>query len=67
MPKTPAQKKAQDAYMQKFKRLNVRVDPDLFDQVKDHADRMGDNSMTAFVTRAIVETIARERKIMGWE
>ena len=60
MPKTPAQKKAQAAYMGKFSRLSIRVSPEYHESVKAHAAARGE-SLNDFVVRAIDETIKRDK------
>lgn len=66
MPKTEAQKRAQENYMGHFKRFSVRLAPDLYDQMKDHADKLG-TSANDLITRAIKETIARDREKLEWD
>ena len=52
--KTPAQKKAQAAYMEKFNRIALRVDPALH-----HADRHG-QSVNGYIIEAVAEKMERE-------
>lgn len=56
---TPAQKAAHERYMENFVEIKVRMTPDRRSQVKEHAAKMGE-SATAFINRAIDETIARD-------
>ncbi len=58
--KTEAQKRAQSNYMEKFKRFSVRLLPADHQAMKDHAAARGE-STNDFVTRAIHETIQRDK------
>jgi len=57
--KTPAQKKAQAAYMEKFSRIALRVDPALHEQIKERAVAHG-LSINGYVLEAVNEKIERE-------
>lgn len=59
--KTEAQKRAQKKYMEKYVEIKVRMTPEERETVKAHAAAMGE-SATAFINRAIVEAMARDRK-----
>ena len=61
MPKTPAQKKAQAAYMEKFSRISVRVTPDQHERIKAHAAARKE-STNEFVLRAIDSQIERDNE-----
>lgn len=61
MPKkTPAQKRAQKAYIEKFARVEIRVTTEKQEKIKEHAEVRGE-SVNAFITRAIDETMERDR------
>jgi len=57
--KTEAQKRAQRAYMEKFIRVEIRMTPEGRKAAQAHAASRGE-SMSAFVNRAVAETIERE-------
>lgn len=57
--KTPAQKKAQKTYMDKFAVARVRMDKDHYEKVKAHAESRGE-SVSGFFVRAADETIERD-------
>lgn len=58
-PKTAAQIKAQKKYMQNFVEVKVRMTPEKRQAVQNHAADMGE-SATAFINRAIDETMKRD-------
>lgn len=58
-PKTEAQKRAQKAYMSRFVEIKVRMTPERRKTVQEHAASQGE-STTAFINRAIDETIQRD-------
>ncbi len=58
-PKTDAQKRAQKAYMSKFVEVKVRMTPERRTAVQAHARAQGE-STTAFINRAIDETMQRD-------
>ena len=57
--KTEAQIRAQKKYMENFVEVKVRMTPEQREQVKAHAQTMGE-STTAFINRAITETMNRD-------
>lgn len=57
--KTEAQKRAQKTYMEKFARLEIRMEPEQREIVRTHAESRGE-SVNAFVVRAIVNQIERD-------
>lgn len=57
--KTPAQKKAQAAYMEKFNRIALRVDPAMHERIKAHADTQG-QSVNCYIIEAVNEKMERE-------
>ena len=57
--KTEAQKKAQQKYMEKFVRVEVRMTPEKRDIIQDHAITVG-MSLNAYINEAIDEKIERE-------
>lgn len=59
--KTPAQKKAQKNYMEKFARLEIRATKEERVAIQAHAAAQGE-SVNAFIKRAIQETIARDQQ-----
>lgn len=59
--KTPAQKKAQKNYMEKFARLEFRATKKERDTIQTHAAAQGE-SVNAFIKRAIAETMERDQK-----
>jgi len=56
---TDAQKRAHQRYIDKFTRVEVRMTPENRDRMKEHAKKKGE-SVSAFVNRAIDETIERD-------
>lgn len=59
--KTPAQKKAQKNYMDKFSVARVRMERDRYAFVQAHAESQGE-SVNAFINRAIDETMERDKE-----
>lgn len=59
--KTPAQKKAQKNYMEKFARLEIRATKEERDVIQAHAAAQGE-SVNAFIKRAIQETMERDQE-----
>ena len=57
--KTPAQKRAQKNYMEKFTVVRVRMDKEKRLQIQSHADGRGE-SVNGFINRAIDETMERD-------
>lgn len=57
--KTEAQIRAQKKYMENFVEVKVRMTPERREQVKAHAQTIGE-STTAFINRAITETMQRD-------
>ena len=58
---TEARKAANKRYIDKFVEIKVRMTPEHRTEVQQHAQDMGE-STTAFINRAINETIARDSK-----
>lgn len=56
--KTPAQKKAQATYMEKFSRIAVRVDPELHERIKSYAEESG-QSVNGYIIEAVTEKMER--------
>lgn len=59
--KTPAQKRAQQKYMEQFAVARVRMDREKYELVQSHAETKGE-SVNGFINRAINETIEREKE-----
>ena len=57
--KTEAQKRAQKKYMEKFMIARVRMERERYVAVQAHAEAQGE-STTAFINRAIDETMERD-------
>lgn len=57
--KTAAQKRAQKAYMEKFVRVEIRMDAKRRDSIQAHAAAQGE-SVNGFINRAIDQTIAQD-------
>lgn len=57
--KTEAQVRAQKKYMENFVEVKVRMTPNRREQVKTHAQSIGE-STTAFINRAIDEAMQRD-------
>ena len=57
---TDAQKRAHQKYMEQFVEVKVRMTPAQRTVVQEHATGMNE-STTAFINRAIAETMARDR------
>ena len=61
--KTPQyQIDASKRYLSKFKEIRIRILPDEHDAIVAHAKAMGDKSTVAFISRAIHETMARDKE-----
>ena len=58
---TAAQKRAHQKYMEQFVEIKVRMTPEQRTIVQTHAAAMGE-STTAFINRAISETMARDKE-----
>lgn len=58
-PKTDEQKESQKKYMSRFSRIQVRIEPEKYKQIQNHAESRGE-SVNAFVVRAVDETMKRE-------
>lgn len=56
---TPAQKEAHERYMKNFVEVKVRMTPEKRSLVQEHASKRNE-SATAFINRAIDETIKRD-------
>ena len=56
-----SQKKAIHKYLAKFIEMKIRVSPEYHEEVKQHAANMGE-SATAFIKRAVAETMARDKE-----
>ena len=54
-----AQRKATDKYLEKFDEMRVRVPKGQKDIAKSHAESKGE-SLNAFISRAITETMDRD-------
>lgn len=59
---TDSQKKATLKYLAKFVEMRVRVTPEYHAVIKQHLQETGE-STTAFLKRAIAETIERDQKM----
>lgn len=57
---TAAQKRAHQKYMEQFVEVKVRMTPEHRTTVQEHAANMNE-STTAFINRAITETMARDQ------
>ena len=60
--KTEAQKQAQKRYMEKYVEVKVRMTHERREYVKLHSDRFDKGSTTAFINRAIDETMERDKR-----
>lgn len=58
---TPSRAEANKRYMEKFVEVKVRMTPEKRTIVQDHAQRQNE-STTAFINRAIDETMERDNK-----
>lgn len=58
--KTAAQKRAQQAYMEKFARVEIRMTAEERDAIKAHASSKGE-SVNGLINRAIHELLEREQ------
>ena len=63
--KTPAQKKAQQKYMERFAIARVRMDRERYEKVQAHAAQKDGGSVNAFINRAIDETMERDAQETG--
>lgn len=55
-----AQLKAAKKYLSKFADIKIRVEPEWRDAIQAHASSVGE-STSAFIKRAITETMARDQ------
>lgn len=55
-----AQKRAHKKYMERFVEIKVRMTPNQREKVKDHAKQQRE-STTAFINRAILEAMERDK------
>lgn len=60
MPTSEAQLRASKKYHDKFEKLQIRITPEEKAAIENHAESTNE-SVTAFVRRAISETISRDR------
>ena len=60
-PTPEYQKKALKKYLSKFKEVKLRLLPEEHDAIVAHAQAMGDKSTVAFISRAIHETMERDK------
>lgn len=58
---TEAKKKANQKYMSQFVKINLTVSPERREDIKKHSSGMNE-SMAAFINRAIDETMERDQK-----
>ena len=66
--KTPEyQIRAVKKYQEKFREIRFRVLPEEQEAIIAHAKAAGDKSTSAFLTRAVRETMARDLAKMGKE
>lgn len=66
--KTPDyQIRAVKKYQEKFREIRFRVLPEEQEAIIAHAKAAGDKSTSAFLTRAVRETMERDRVKMGKE
>jgi len=56
-----AQKRAHQKYMEQFVEVKVRMTPEQRSKIQEHATSMKE-SATAFINRAIAETMARDKE-----
>lgn len=65
MPASKAQQRAVSKYMKEnYDEIKVRVEKGRKDTIKAHAEAQGE-SVNGFITRAIKETIERDKEIAG--
>lgn len=57
--KTEAQKRAQKSYMEKFARVELRMEPDRRDAIKAAADAAGE-SVNGYINKAVDQRMERE-------
>ena len=57
--KTEAQKRAQKAYMEKFVRVEIRMNPGQREAIQTHAAAAGE-SVNAYINTAITQRMERE-------
>ena len=63
--KTPRSRlESNKRYLSKFADIKIRVEPEYRDVIQNHADSMGE-STSAFIKRAIEETMARDKEMNG--
>lgn len=60
-PLTEAQKKSIAKYLSKFAEMRIRLEPDYYEEIKRHAESMGESG-AAFAKRAIAETMERDKR-----
>ena len=57
-----ARKRANDKWREKFEEIRFRVPKGQKQVIQDHAANTGDESVNAFLVRAVKETIERDNK-----
>ena len=62
--KTAAQKKAQQKYMEKFVRVEIRMETEKRAIIQAHAETQG-QSVNAYITAAIAEKMERDKEKAG--
>lgn len=62
--KTAAQKRAQKAYMEKFVRVEIRMDAIQRAALQTHAEARSE-SVNGFINRAIQETMERDNDVLA--
>ena len=60
-PLSEARKKANAKYLSKFAEMRIRLEPDYYEEIKRHAESMGESG-AAFAKRAIAETMERDKR-----
>ncbi len=56
---TEARAKAYAKYIEQYKEVKVRMKPELYEQVRAYLKTAGENSVNAFIIRAIEEAMNR--------
>ena len=60
-PLSEARKKANAKYLSKFSEMRIRLESDYYEEIKRHAESMGE-SCVAFAKRAIAEATERDKR-----
>lgn len=62
MPISDARRRANDKWREKFDEVRFRVPKGQKEAIQEHAKQHGDESLNAFLVRAVAETVQRDQE-----